>query len=137
MNIRQAPDKGTCCEPKAMKSDDADPVRRWLEVRDFYSEFAAKPGWEFLSPMIGLAEWVAHQPMASRLYPMTSHEWLTVSFSPGYDPERPFVVALSRSDARFSCELFGGVAEPLDVDTCPLEKANELFAKYIDRLELV
>jgi hypothetical protein len=117
-----------------MKADDPDPVQRWLKVHEFYSDFAAKPGWGFLSPMVGLVEWVAYQPMAALLYPRTSHEWLTVSFVPDYDPETPFVVAISRGDGQFECELFAAVAEPVDIRIGPLEHAREIFVDFAGRL---
>jgi hypothetical protein len=115
--------------------DEPDPVRRWHRIRDFYVEFTAMPGYGFLGPMVGLANWVADQPMASRLYPSTSHEWLLVKLAAGYDPESPFFVAISRADGQFECELFAAVSEPVDIHICPPEEARTTFTNFVGLLE--
>lgn len=66
-----------------MKADDSDPMRRWQSISDWYVEFAAMSGWEFLHPMVALTAWAGKQPFASQLYPGTSHEYLCVNLLPG------------------------------------------------------
>jgi hypothetical protein len=50
-----------------MKANDPDSVKRWRAVVDFYAEFASMKHWEFLAPMIGLAEWVGKQVLLTVL----------------------------------------------------------------------
>jgi hypothetical protein len=121
-----------------MKASDADPVKRWRAVVDFYSEFASMKHYEFLSPMIGLADWVGKQPFAARIYPGTSHEWLIVSLTPGYDPpNQPFFSCLSLADSTFSCELWAAVGRTRSKKSFPLRQTHEAFTEFIGRLESI
>jgi hypothetical protein len=117
-----------------MKASDPDPVKRWRAVVDFYSEFASMKHYEFLSPMIDLAEWVGKQPFAARLYPGTSHEWLIVSLTPGYDPNQPFFSCLSLADSTFICELCAAVGRSHGKESFALRQAHEAFTEFVSRL---
>lgn len=118
-----------------MTANDPDPTQAWRDVREFYVEFAAKPHWEFLAPMIELVEWLTEDPTASRLYPGTSHEWLTLSLTPGYHPERAFISACSLPDSLFECELYAEVAELVDAVICPETETRVKLTEYISRLK--
>jgi hypothetical protein len=118
-----------------MQVDDPDPVKRWQEVVDFYTDFASMKHCKFLAPMIGLAEWVGKQSFAARLYPGTSHDWLTVSLVPGYLPEKPFFACLAHSDGTFSCELLAAGGNSCGKQVFPLEQAHEAFTEFVGRLE--
>jgi hypothetical protein len=120
-----------------MVTSDPDPTERWRAIVEFYTDFAAKRHWEFLAPMVGLAEWVAAQPMAARLYPGTSHEWLTVGLHPGYQPELPFFASCSGGDGLFRCELYGAVGRQLHTWAGPLDQAPAAFTEFVGRLEAV
>jgi hypothetical protein len=120
-----------------MVTSDPNPAKRWQQIVDFYADFAAMKDWEFLAPMIGLAEWAAAQPMAATLYPGTSHEWLTVSLHPGYEPELPFFAAGARGDGQFQCELFRAVGRQLHSWVGPLEQARRMFTEFVGRLGAV
>jgi hypothetical protein len=120
-----------------MVTSDPDPAKRWQVIVEFYADFAARRHWEFLAPMIGLAEWVAGQPMAAKLYPGTSHEWLTMSLHPEYQPELPFFAARVRGDGQFQCELFEAVGCQLHSRVGPLEQARTMFIEFVGRLEAV
>jgi hypothetical protein len=121
----------------SMKASDPDPVKRWQAVVDFYIEFASMKHWEFLSPMVGLAEWVGKQSFAARLYPGTWHEWLIVSLVPGYEPDEPFFSCLSLGDNTFGCELWSAVGRSRDKRVFPLQQAHKAFTEFVGRLESI
>ena len=120
-----------------MRASDPDPMKRWKEIADFYIEFASKENWEFLFPMIVLAEWVAKQPYAARLYPGTSHECLTVSLVPGYQPDLPFFSCLSLADGTSSCELWAAVGESRGEKSYPLQQIEKGFTEFVNRLDTI
>ncbi len=91
--------------------------------------------WEYLHPMVGLAEWAAAQPMAARLYPGTSHDWLVVGLHPGYQPELPFVSCRVRPDGPFECHQSAKVGHELRDWTGPMEQARVVFGEFIGHLE--
>jgi hypothetical protein len=105
-----------------MVTNDPNPAERWRAITEFYTDFAARKHWEFLTPMIDLTKWVAAQPMAAKLYPGTSHEWLTVGLGPGYQPELPFFAACSGLDGQFQCELYLAVGRQLHKWVGPLDQ---------------
>jgi len=120
-----------------MMTSDPDPGKRWRAIVEFYAHFAAMKHWEFLAPMVELAEWLATQPAAAKLYPGTSHEWLTVHLHPGYQPGRPFFAAGVRGDGQFLCKLHESVGCPLHSWVGPLEQARSKFMEFVGRLEAI
>jgi len=120
-----------------MVTNNPDPAERWRVVVEFYGEFAAQQHWEFLAPMVRLAEWVSAQPMAAKLYPGTSHEWLTVSLQPGYQPDLPFFVACAGADGQFRCQLYGAVGRLLHTWLGAVDQAPAAFTEFVGRLEVV
>ncbi len=114
-----------------MKAENQDPIQRWRSITEFYEEFAVKPHWEFLLPMVALTSWVAEQPFAAPLYPGTSHEWLCVDLHIGYNPDLPFFSCGVRSDGRFECELWVSVGSSQDRRVVALDQAREVFAEFV------
>lgn len=120
-----------------MKVDDPDPVKRWRAIIDFYTEFSAVQHWEFLAPMVQLAVWLSDQPMAARLYPGTSHEWLCVSLVPGYNPDLPFFSCGTRGEGMFECELWKAVGRRWGKRLFPWEEATKAFAEFVKDLDAI
>jgi hypothetical protein len=118
-----------------MVTSDPDPAVRWRAIVAFYTEFATLNQWEYLQPMVELAEWVAAQPMAAGLYPGTSPEWLVVGLHPGYQPELPFVSCRVRPDGPFECELWTKVGHRLRAWAGPMEQARLVFGAFVGHLE--
>jgi hypothetical protein len=117
-----------------MNAADQDPVKRWQSISNWYAEFAAKPYWEFLAPMVGLTAWVAEQPFAAPLFPGTSHEWLCVHLHAGYDPDRPFFSCGARGDGLFVCVLWAAVGRRRGKRLVPLDQTREVFAEFVGLL---
>ena len=117
-----------------MNAADEDPVQRWRSISDWYAEFAAKPYWGFLAPMVGLTAWVAEQPFAAPLFPGTSHEWLCVHLHTGYYPDLPFFSCGARGDGEFECELWAAVGRSRGKRVVPLGQAREAFAEFVGLL---
>jgi hypothetical protein len=114
-----------------VRAEDQDPVRRWRSISDWYAEFAAKPHWGFLAPMVGLTAWVAEQQFAAPLFPSTSHEWLCVDLRPGYNPDLPFFSCGARGDGQFECELWAAVGSSRGRRVVPLDQARGVFAEFV------
>ena len=117
-----------------MKADDSDPMRRWQSISEWYVEFAAMSGWEFLHPMVALTAWAGKQPFASQLYPGTSHEYLCVHLLPGYNPDQPFFSCGVGSDGQFRCELWARVSQSACRKSVPIDQAQSLFVEFVSKL---
>ncbi|MBX7104586.1 MAG: hypothetical protein K1X57_10930 [Gemmataceae bacterium] len=118
-----------------MKAEDEDPVQRWQSISDWYAEFAAKPHWEFLTPMVGLTAWVAEQPFAASLFPATSHEHLCVQLRSGYNPDLPLISCTATGDGQFACELWAAVGSSRGQRVVPLCHARGVFAEFVAFLQ--
>jgi hypothetical protein len=119
-----------------MNADHHDPTERWRSVSDWYAEFAALQGWEFLAPMVGFARWVGSQPFAAALYPFTSHEHLCIRLRPGYFPDEPLIFALARPDGQFECGIRDGSGQLRVTLLGPIEAAPDAFASVLIRFGL-
>jgi hypothetical protein len=117
-----------------VKAQDHDPIRRWKAVSDWYAEFSAMHGWEFLSPMVELATWVGSQPFASQLFPGTSHEWLCVELSSEYNLDMPSFSCVTTPDGKFECRYFSRATHSHCREQCPLEWSQKLFAACVEQL---
>lgn len=118
-----------------MNATDENPVLRWQSISEWYAEFAAKPHWGFLEPMVELTSWIAEQPFAAPLYPSTSHEWLCVSLRAGYHPDLPFFSCVARGDGRFECELWVKVGRShCNRVVVYLGQAREAFTEFVGLL---
>ncbi|HEX4792180.1 MAG TPA: hypothetical protein VH370_00220 [Humisphaera sp.] len=114
-----------------MKAEDTDPRKRWLSISDWYAEFAATPGFEFLAPMVGLTAWIADQSFAAPLFPNTSHEWLCVSLHKGYKPDLPFFSCCARADGKFECEFCDKAGHGQGKRVVPFEQSREIFTDFV------
>ena len=117
-----------------MKAEDQSPAQRWRSISDWYAEFAARPHWEFLTPMVGLTAWVAEQPFAAPLFPGTSLTSLCVHLHTGYNPDRPFFSCGVRGDGQFECKLWAAVARSRGEQVAPFEHAREVFMEFVGLL---
>jgi hypothetical protein len=120
-----------------VNAEDDDPVLRWRAISDWYAEFAAKPHWEFLDPMVGLTGWVAEQPFAASLYPGTSHECLCVHLHTGYNPRLPFFSCAPRGEGQFEFELWAAVGSSLDRRVTALDQVRETFTEFVRLLRSI
>lgn len=117
-----------------MGETDPDPVRRWRAITRWYAEFAAIPPWEFLTPMVGLTDWVAGQAFAAPLLPQTSHEWLCVQTDPGYNPDLPFFSCGVRADGLFELSLWASARRRLDHRRVSRDASQATFEEFAGRL---
>lgn len=118
-----------------MVTSDPDHMERWRAVAAWYGEQAAHPTWAFLAPLRDLVAWAAEQPMAAKLFPGTSHHWLTVAMHPGYQPELPFFSVGGRSGGEFSFELWASVGRQAHAVLAPAGEAREVFSEFVSRLK--